>query len=63
MPQFPDGWNGYGYMFRIEDPLEPRSTGVIDKITAEMIDLKWENSFELGNTFKGWNDRPWTRSE
>ena len=37
--------NGCGYMFWIDDPLEPRSTAVLIEMTREMSDLIWEHSF------------------
>ncbi|KAL1811795.1 hypothetical protein ACET3Z_021860 [Daucus carota] len=41
-PFWPDGC---GYMFWIDDPLEPRSAAVLTEMTKEMSDLIWEHYF------------------
>ena len=45
MSQCPFWPDGCGYMFWIDDPLEPRSTAVLTQITREMSDLIWEHYF------------------
>ena len=37
--------DGCGYMFWIDDPLEPCYTAVLTEMTREMSDLIWEHSF------------------
>jgi len=37
--------NGCGYMFWIDDPLEPRATAVLTEMTKEMSDMIWDHYF------------------
>ncbi|KAL1815078.1 hypothetical protein ACET3Z_017652 [Daucus carota] len=37
--------NGCGYMFWIDDPLEPRASAVLTEMTKEMSDMIWDHYF------------------
>ena len=41
MLQCPDGSNGCGYLFWLEDRHESRATEVISKLSNEISELKW----------------------
>ncbi|KAL1826588.1 hypothetical protein ACET3Z_005000 [Daucus carota] len=41
-PLWPDGC---GYMYWIDDPLEPRATAVLTEMTKEMSDMIWDHYF------------------
>ena len=49
MMQCPDGPNGCGYIFWLEDRHESRAAEVISKLSNEISDLKWSQAVEVTN--------------
>ena len=47
MVQCPDGSNGCGYLFWLEDRHESHVTEVISKLSNEISELKWSQAVEM----------------